>query len=438
MTRPTHKDMPQTRLAARKAALAVIGGVLAKNRTLEDMLASPPFAALAGDDRAFASFLIRTTLRRLGQIDALIDHCLDRPLPAKARIVHDCLRLGIAQLLFSGTADHAAVSTTVELCRDAGQFPYAKLANAVMRRIQREGAELVEAQDAQKLNTPAWLFASWVDAYGEATARAIADAHLETPPLDLTPKRDAETWARDLLGDVVLGGTVRLTDGGDVAKLPGFEDGAWWVQDAAARLPVLLAGDVAGKTAYDLCAAPGGKTMELANGGATVTALDISKNRLARVAENLARVGLSAELMCADARQWQAPAPADVVLLDAPCSATGTVRRHPDVPYLKTPADIAKLAAVQDALLSAAADMVAPGGLLIYATCSLQPEEGPERIAAFLENDPRFAREAVSAAEIGGLDNAVTADGDLRTLPCQLAEIGGLDGFYAARLRRRD
>lgn len=422
-------------LAARIAAFDVLRAVLHKNRSLDDALAgAPAFSGLGPTERAYAGFIVRTALRRIGQIDALIVHCVPDPLPRKARPVVDVLRIGIAQLMFSVTADHAAVGTTVDLCRAVRQEPFAKLVNAVMRRVQREGEALVRDQDAARLNTPDWLWQSWCTAYGEATARAIAAQHLQTPPLDLSCKRDAQTWAETFGGDVVLGGTVRLKDGADVLALPGFADGEWWVQDAAARLPVTLLGDVTGKAVFDLCAAPGGKTLELAAAGARVTALDISARRLQRIRENLDRTKLDATLVCADARTWEAPGPADVVLLDAPCSSTGTIRRHPDVAHLKSAEDVGKLAQVQDGLLDTAAAMVAPGGTLLYVTCSLQEEEGPARIKAFLARHKNFTRRAVGRDELPGVPEAVTTDGDLRTLPSHLASIGGMDGFYAARL----
>lgn len=428
-------DHDHIRTIPRKVAHDLLVDVVLRHQSLDELFGKASFTTLPADDKRFISFLLRTTLRHLGEIDALIDDCLEKPLPKKSRGVRECLRLGVTQLLFSETADHAAVSTTVDLCREIGQVPYAKLVNAIMRRLQREGAAKLAALDGARLNTPAWLFESWVRDYGEDTARRIAAVHLQMAPLDLTPKEGAASWAECLGGEVVLGGTVRLREGGDVTQLAGFDDGHWWVQDAAARLPVLLAGDVAGKTVFDLCAAPGGKTMAFAALGADVTAVDINARRLARIDENLARTGLSATTVTSDIRKWVPGQQADVVLLDAPCSATGTVRRHPDVAHLKSPNDVKKLQAVQEALLAVASNFVKPGGLLIYVTCSLQAEEGPNQIAAFLSRDSRFAREPVQAAEISGLTDAITADGDLRTLPCHLAEIGGLDGFFAARLR---
>lgn len=431
------KPADTSALGARLGAFEVLRQVLYKRRSLDDAFGvTPAFADLLGADRGYAAFIVRTCLKRLGQIDALIIHCMPDPLPRKARPVYDVLRVGIAQLLFSVTAEHAAVSTTVDLCRAVGQEPFAKLTNAVMRRLQREGIALVAAQDAARLNTPDWLWQSWSDAYGNETAAAIAEAHMATPPIDLTVKSDSAGWAEKLGGQIILDGTVRLLDADDVTTLPGFNDGAWWVQDTAARLAVSLLGNVNGKRVYDLCAAPGGKTLELLNAGAVVTALDISERRMQRVRENLERTGLSAELVVEDAKTWQPDQLADIVLLDAPCSSTGTLRRHPDVAHLKTPDDIAKLAVVQGDLLDTAAKLVTPGGILLYVTCSLQPEEGPRAVRKFLTRNTRFTRTPVTAADLAGLPEAINADGDLRTLPCLLAEQGGMDGFFAARLQR--
>ncbi|MBO6518936.1 MAG: methyltransferase domain-containing protein [Rhodospirillales bacterium] len=423
----------------RLAAFEILQDVLRRKRALDDALgAGRAYGALDPAGKAFAAFLVRTVLRRLGQIDALIAHCVRDPLPRKARPVYDVLRVGIAQLLFSATADHAAVSTTVDLCRTVGQVPFAKLVNAVMRRLQREGAAMRDAQDVAGLNTPAWLMDSWVTAYGAETANAIARQHLETPPIDVTVKSDADAWAETLGGKRMFDATVRIADAGDVAALAGFDDGAWWVQDAAARLAVGVLGDVGGKRVYDLCAAPGGKTLDLAAAGADVTALDISEKRLVRLKENLTRTGLSAEVVASDVRTWQPPAPADIVVLDAPCSSTGTLRRHPDVQHLKSPEDVEKLGAVQGALLDASANMTATGGMLLYVTCSLQPEEGPDVIDAFLARTPAFRRAPIDTGDVCGFADAVTAAGDFRTLPSHFAADGGMDGFFAARLIRQD
>jgi 16S rRNA (cytosine967-C5)-methyltransferase len=322
------------------------------------------------------------------------------------------------------------------------------LINAVLRRIAREGAALLALQDAARLNTPAWLWQTWSAAYGEATARAITEAHLLDPPLDLTLNAgwrkggpgeapDIEGWAARLGARVLPTGTLRLAPGaGEVAGLPGYGDGAWWVQDAAAALPVRLLGQVAGKRVLDLCAAPGGKTAALAAAGAWVTAVDVSPARLARLEDNLARLGLKAETVAADAIRWRPGEPAEAVLIDAPCSGTGTIRRHPDIAWLKQPRDLAALIRLQDRLLGAAVEMVAPGGLLVFATCSLQPEEGAERIAALIAKGAPVERVPLGAEEIFGRQEFLSPEGDLRSLPCHLAEFGGMDGFFACRLRR--
>jgi 16S rRNA (cytosine967-C5)-methyltransferase len=251
----------------------------------------------------------------------------------------------------------------------------------------------------------------------------------------LTVRDDPEGWAARLGGRVLPTGGVRLDSAALIEDLPGFAAGQWWVQDAAAALPARLFGRLEGRQVVDLCAAPGGKTAQLAAAGAEVIAVDRAAARLKRVTDNLARLGRSAATIAADATQWRPPGKVEAVLLDAPCSATGTIRRHPDIPWLKSPDDVATLAALQDRLLAAAVEMTAPGGILVYCTCSLQPEEGPQRIAALIAKGG-VERVAVSAAEVGGVPEFVTAEGDLRTLPCHLADEGGIDGFYAARLRR--
>jgi 16S rRNA (cytosine967-C5)-methyltransferase len=306
----------------------------------------------------------------------------------------------------------------------------------VLRRLSTEGPGLAEAQDAPRLNTPDWLWQAWSNAYGEATARAIATAHLKEAPLDLTVRGDPEGWARLLEAEILPTGTLRRVSGGAITALPGYAEGAWWVQDAAAAIPARLFGDIAGKRFIDLCAAPGGKTAQLATAGAIVTAVDRSQRRLDRLISNLHRLDLSVEAITADAAVWQPRSKVAGVLLDAPCTATGAIRRHPDVPHLKSPEDVARLAVVQERLLTAASEMVEPGGMLVYCTCSLEVEEGPRQVANFLERDVPFRRMPIRPAEIGGLAEMVTAEGDLRTLPSHFAALDGIDGFYAARLVR--
>ena len=392
---------------------------------------------LAPRDRAFARALAATVLRRLGQIDALLDGFLERPLVKRNRWVRQVLRLGAAQLLFLGTPAHAAVASAVEQAAESG--PLKGLVNAVLRRVADDGAAGVAAQDAPRLNTPEWLWGSWSDAYGEVRARAIADAHLIEPPLDLTAKDDDARWAHHLNARSLPWGTLRLDRAGRIEDLRGYAQGAWWVQDAAAALPGKLLMDavkVAGRRTLDLCAAPGGKAAQLAAAGALVTAIDRSAVRTKRLRANLGRLDLTAETVVADAVGWRATEPYEAVLLDAPCSSTGTIRRHPDIPHLKVPTEVERMCALQDGLLTTAAAALAPGGVLVYCVCSLQPEECEARIERLLSADSGLARIEIRANEVGGRPELINVAGDLRTLPCHLQEHGGIDGFYAARLRR--
>ncbi len=423
--------------SARAVALGLLAAVLDRRRPLDDALAADTdLKVLEPRDRAFARLLVATTLRRLGQLDALIDTCLRHPLDAQRPTARHILRLGAVQLIFLATPAHAAVDGAVTLADSGAARGLKGLINAVLRRLAREGAAMVAAQDAARLNLPGWLWDSWTASYGEPTTRAIVAVLMQDPPLDLTARRDPNEWAAALDARVLATGSLRRVAGGDVERLPGYQDGAWWVQDVAAALPARLLGDVTGQRVADLCAAPGGKTLQLAAAGARVVAVDRAAPRLERVRANLARLTLDAEIVVADAASWQASAPSDAILLDAPCSATGAARRHPDVLHLKSPIDVTRLAALQDRLLDNAVRQLRPGGTLVYCTCSLEAAEGPERIAALLARGAPVRRRAIDSAELAGLAALVTADGDLRTLPCHLAEAGGMDGFYAARLTR--
>lgn len=426
---------------ARPAALRLLEAVLDKGVPLDEALASL-IGSLSPQDRGFSRQLVATTLRRLGQIDALIDHCLERPLPERAGRVRSILRLGVAQLLFLDTPPHAAIDTSVRLA-SSDKHPRVRglkgLVNAILRRLSLEGTDLITQQDEAALNVPDWLWDRWCKAYGEDRTRALAKTQLEDPPLDITLRsaEDGPQWADKLEAEILVLHTLRRTKGGRIDELSGFADGAWWVQDAAAALPARLFGDIEGKTIVDLCAAPGGKTAQLADAGAQVIAIDRSKQRLARLTENMSRLKLKATTVAADARTWQPDSPVDHVLLDAPCLSTGTVRRHPDIPWLKSAGELPGITPAQDALLANAATMLAPGGLLIYCVCSLEPEEGPQRIEAFLEKNLDFERVPIRADEIAGLEEAITQDGDVRTLPSMLFERGGIDGFFIARLQKR-
>jgi 16S rRNA (cytosine967-C5)-methyltransferase len=426
-------------------AADVLDGVLRRSRPFDDEFeaatARAAFSGLAERDRALVRALTTTALRRLGSLRHLIGLCLDAGLPAQAPRVETALLVGATQILFLDVPDHAAVDLSVRLAQaDRHAARYSGLVNAVLRRVAREGAERLSALDSAVLDTPHWLMARWSKNYGEATARAIASAHGREPALDLTVKSDPEAWAVRLDGRVLPTGTVRTVAHGAVTSLPGFGEGAWWVQDAAAALPARLFSDMRGVRMADLCAAPGGKAAQLALAGARLTAVDRSPARIERLRGNLARLSLEAELVCADVEEWT-PEPFDAVLLDAPCSSTGTIRRHPDVPWLKQPSDIATLAAVQRRLIARAAVLTRPGGVLVYCTCSLEPEEGEEVIAAFLARETGWRRLPIAASEVAGRAEFITKAGDLRTLPCHFPDseprFAGMDGFYAARLEKR-
>lgn len=423
-------------MSARRAAADLLSAVLDQRRALDDALATTPsFAALEGRDRAFARALAGAALRRLGGIDTVLARFLQRPLPETAYIGRALLRVGAAQLLVLGTPPHAAVGETVAAANEAREARgFAKLINAVLRKVASDGPAILTSLPAGA-DLPAWLFTRWRAAYG-ARAEAMASALRDEPPLDLTMKGETEDWPQRLGGAATPTGSIRLPAArtGSVEQLAGFAEGAWWVQDAAAALPARLLRDVRGKRVLDLCAAPGGKTLQLAAMGAEVTAVDKSRERLARVRENLARTRLTANVVCADALEFRDDARFDAVLLDAPCTSTGTLRRHPDVAWLRRPADIRALAELQSRMIAAASAHLKPDGVLVYAVCSLEPEEGPGVVTGALKQG--WKRQPIRPGEFAGAEGLITSDGDLRTLPSHWPEIGGLDGFYAARLQR--
>jgi 16S rRNA (cytosine967-C5)-methyltransferase len=432
-------------LPVRRIAADILDGVLRRHRSLDELIdGSGELARLEDRDRALTRALVAVVLRRLGTLRHLLGRFLERGALPQAPRVESALLIGAAQILFFDVPDHAAVDLSVRLVQaDRHAVRFAGLVNAVLRRVTREGATILPTLDRPVLDTPAWLFARWTQHYGAATAHAIATAHGHEPALDLTVKGEAEdlaakdNWAGRLGGRVLPSGTVRMLAHGPVTALPGFDEGAWWVQDAAAALPVRLLGDIRGRRVADLCAAPGGKTAQLAAAGAHVTAIDRAPARLKRLQENLTRLSLKAELVCADVAEWKAE-PFDAVLLDAPCSATGTIRRHPDIPWLKREEDVTALAVAQRRLIEHAAALTKPGGTLIYCTCSLEPEENEAIVAVLLAQNADMRRNPVAPAEMFGQAELMSADGDLRTLPCQFPDpdprFAGLDGFYAARL----
>ncbi|HUO22815.1 MAG TPA: transcription antitermination factor NusB [Caulobacteraceae bacterium] len=417
-------------LAARRAALELLMAALERRAGMDEALARPAFVKLDRRERAFARALVMLTLRRLGQIDAALRDKLQKPPPEAVTAI---LRLGAAQLYFMDAPDFAVVNTSVELAGERKDArPFKGLVNAVLRGLARGGPPVEDAS----LLAPDWLLARWRAAFGQAAADKIAAQIPHEPLTDLSLRDPAEGPAlSETLSAVALpGGALRSNLKGDIAEWPGFETGVWWVQDAAAQVPARLLAAAAGRCALDLCAAPGGKTLQLAAAGAAVTALDRSATRLGRVRENLQRAKLEAELIAADAATWPDAREFDAVLLDAPCSATGTFRRHPDVLWAARPGDIAKLAEVQARLLDSAARRVAPGGALVYCVCSLEPEEGEGQIGPFLRRHPGFRLAPIAPGEGGAPAASITPDGFARILPFHME--GGCDGFFAVRLIR--
>ncbi|MEL0089763.1 MAG: transcription antitermination factor NusB [Rhodospirillales bacterium] len=420
----------------RRVALQTLDACLGRKFPL-DRAFEEAATNLEGRDRAFVRALVATTLRRLGQIDSVFEKHLKRPIPKKALTARNILRLGVAQLLFLKTPAHAAVGETTALATSRATANYKGLINAVLRRVAEAGVSSLQDQDAARLNTPGWLWESWVKSYGRNLAYEIASAHMTEAPLDLTIfAKTSEKWAEILEGELLPTGTVRRSNGGRIESMVGYHDGAWAPQDAAAALPALLFGEVTGKQILDLCAAPGGKTAQLAAAGAYVTAVDANERRLNRLKANLQRLELTAKTVVADVLDWRPKTPVQGVLLDVPCSSTGTIRRHPDLPWIKSTSEVKALLPIQAQMLQAASEMLEPGGLLIYACCSLQPEEGERQVQQFLKNHHEFSRQTITASDLPGIPEAITSAGDLRTHPAMWGNKGGIDGFFAARLRK--
>jgi len=425
--------------ATRRAAVRALVDILEHGTPLEEaVLRALSAAGTAPRDRGFTRHLISTTLRRLGRIDLALDGFMDRPLHDSAIEARSILRVGAAQLLFLDTPAYAAVDRMTGLASEMrAARRYKGLVNAVLRRVSEHGKGIIASAKAAD-DWPEWLMESWTATYGADTADAIAEGSGREAPLDISVKSDVEAWAKKLGGAVTPLGGVRLESSGDVTNLPGFDEGAWWVQDAAATLPAKLLGDVSGVKVLDLCAAPGGKTMQLAAAGASVTAVERSRRRTVRLGENLARTGLTANIVDSPVEMFTSDdAPYDAVLLDAPCTATGTLRRRPDVAWSKSPTDVASLAEMQTQLIAAAAKLTKPGGRLVFCTCSLQPEEGPGALAAAIKAGAPLVIDPIKPDEAPGLPpEAFSVDGTLRTLPSFWSDTGGMDGFYIARLTR--
>jgi len=430
---PAHVEGLDLRTAAVKAISLVLHDRMFLDEALQRTLApvSDP------RDRAFAHVLAATALRRKGQIEAILANYIDQKLRARTGIAPIILLCGMTQILFMETESHAAISTSVEMAaRDERAQRLKGLINAVLRKVTLEREAILADLPPEQHNLPKWLHTRLRADYGPETAAAIAHAHSFQAPLDLSLKIAPASAQLRETGTELPTGTVRLTSPhAAIPDLPGFREGDWWVQDAAAALPVKLFGNLKGKRALDMCCAPGGKTMQMCAAGAQVTAIDNSETRLARVLENLARTDLSAHCQCIDAAEFETDQLFDVILLDAPCTATGTIRRHPDMPYIRSDEAVKELLTVQRKLLRKAAEFLAPGGVLVYAVCSLLADEGHKQISAFLREHQEFSRMPLDSQADGLPPEFITKTGDLRTLPhFQPGAAGGMDGFFAARL----
>lgn len=417
-------------MSARAVALSVLNDIFFRGKSMDEGFErARDFPKLEPRDRAFARLLVTTVLKRARQMDEALAKLLKDPLSElRPPQLINLFRLGIAQFAFLETPAHAVVDTCVDM---AGKQK--SLVNAVMRRLTREGFTHLEPRDAGRVNTPDWLWQKWMDDYGVETALGIAAANLAEAPVDFTVKSDAEGWARKLDATLLPTGSLRKPSGGFIPDLAGYNDGEWWVQGAAAALPAKVLGDVRGKTVVDLCAAPGGKTAQLAAAGADVFAIDRSAPRMKRLEENMSRLKLAVATVVADGGQWQPPKKVDAVLLDAPCTATGTIRHQPDVLHAKEIADHDKHVALQRKLMLNAVKMLKDGGQMIYCTCSLQKDEGERQADWLLAQGLGVRLVPIEWPEISGM---ITPRGEIRTLPSHWLELGGMDGFYVAKFVR--
>ena len=435
----------RTGLVARKVATLMLTRVVDDGRNLDALCDEQhglsAFRALIAKDRAMIRAILMIALRHRMQIESVLKKTMDRKPPKRARWLIHSLHVAIAQILFMDIPESAAVNLGVTaIAEDKRTTRFKSLANAVLRRVTNEKEALLQNSSSEQV-FPDWLKKQIRSDYGKDKLSKISAMILFESQLDLTPKADPEQWAQTLGGRLLETGTIRIAAKTAVSKLEGFDEGAWWVQDAAASIPAKLLGDVTNKTVLDLCAAPGGKTAQIIAAGGKVTSLDISAPRLKRLEQNLERLDLQADLVEADILEWQCDKPFDAVLLDAPCSSTGTIRRHPDVMWTKTPEDIKALAELQYQLLLKAKEFVAPGGTLVFSNCSLLKSEGENLLARIMSECDDLKLVPITSDEFPFLDEFINGQGAIRTLPYHLPQEqpadGGMDGFFACRFEKK-
>lgn len=436
-------DLLARSVPVRQVAMDIFSSIYYEGTTLDRAFVHQAgFLSLNALDRALVRMIVTTTLRYLGQIDDVIQTMMNTDTTPEPQTLLTLLRLSVAQILFMNMPDYAAVNIAVNLAEAVDLKRQKGLVNAVLRRCAREGRDYIGAQDPARANIPSWMFRDWVRAYGVSVARQIGSAQLTEAPLDLTLKisNDAAAWAEKLGATILPGGTLRIhAPSGGIDALPGYMDGAWWVQDFSASLPVKVMGDITGKTVFDLCAAPGGKTAQLIAGGAVVTAIEKSSKRLDLLRQNLERLGMldQCRIIPADAETWVPPDLADIVLIDAPCTATGTLRRNPDIMIHRDQSDALRLSKIQGHLLDHATTMIKADGQIVYAVCSLQRVEGEAQIDKFLKRFPDFQVKPIDPVIREALGPVIAPEGWIRALPCSFAEQGGMDGFFVVVLSHK-